>query len=101
MDLDDPLHYTDCPPFVANYDDLKRVSNPLMRIARACFIFARITKQVCASFLSQDVTIPFGGLAMQPFDVRVMLTVICMLSGPSTGVTFFGRMFPPPHRNQH
>lgn len=89
-DVDDPLHFTNCPPFLSNFDDMVRVSNVCDRIARACFIYARITKQCLQAILNADIVIPVQGVAFRPFMLYEMNSIILMLGGPATGNTFWG-----------
>jgi hypothetical protein len=90
MSIDDALHFTDCPPFIANYRDVAETSDPVEKLMRSAFIHARLVKQVFEGFLRYNVTIPYGFALFRPFMEQTMSMVIAMRGGPDTGFTAFG-----------
>ncbi len=90
MALDAELHFNNSNTFRANYAEMTRVSDPVMRACRAAFLYARCTLHVMLAMIKGDMTLPFGFDLMRPFQEYEMSTVVAMKGGLDTGFTAWG-----------
>lgn len=92
VDVDSPMHFTNVPCFIANYKDALQVSDPVSRIVRAVFLFARFNLPTIESMCRANyVSVPFNAAVFRLGDYRCMKGMIAMKGGEDTGITVWSR----------
>lgn len=88
--LDDPLHFTNSPGFVARHEMMLREPDLLVRACIGAFIYGRTNMKGMKAIHEANVANPIGYIAFRPWARYRMSAVAWLNGGPHLGKTFWG-----------